>query len=172
VLNKIFGLMLVVFATSLFASGGGNGETDIIPRTVNFLIFAGILYYLIADKIKAFFSGRVENIKGDMEKVQELLKDSKKKKEEAQQKVEEAKKIAEDLVASANKEAKSISEKIDQNVKTEIENLVKQNVEAMELEKRKVVKSVAQEVIEELLKDDAINISNEKIIDIIKKKVA
>jgi F-type H+-transporting ATPase subunit b len=171
VLKRIFGLMLVAFATSLFASGG-NGETDILPRTVNFLIFAGILYYLIADKVKAFFSGRVEDIKGDMEKVQELLKDSKKKKDEAQLKVDEAKKIAEDLVTSANKEAKSISEKMDKSVKIDIENLVKQYNESVELEKRKVVKSVAQEVIEELLKDDSINISNEKIIDIIKKKVA
>jgi F-type H+-transporting ATPase subunit b len=171
VLNRIFALMLVAFATSLFASGG-NGETDIIPRAVNFLIFAGILYYLIADKVKAAFTGRIEGIKGDMDKVQVLLKESKKKKEDAQAKVEKAKKIAEDLIVSANKEAKSISEKIDQNVKTEIENLAKHQTESMELEKRKVVKSVAQEVIEELLKDDAINISNEQIVDIIKKKVA
>jgi F-type H+-transporting ATPase subunit b len=171
VFKRIFALMLVAFATSLFASEQ-NGATDIIPRAVNFLIFVGILYYLIADKVKAAFVGRINGIKADMDKVQELLKESKKKKEDAQAKVEKAKKIAEDLIVSANKEAKAISEKIDQNVKVDIENLIKHQVESMELEKRKVVKSVAQEVIEELLKDDAINISNEKIVDIIKKKVA
>lgn len=44
--------MLAFAPLALFASEGA--ETDIIQRTVNFVIFAGILWYLLAEKIKAF----------------------------------------------------------------------------------------------------------------------
>lgn len=169
--KKIIALFFVLSITSLFASSA-SGETDFLPRAVNFLIFAGIMYYILADKLKAFFTGRIDKIKGDLDKVQELLKESKRKKEEALANVEKAKQIAKDLIVTTNKEAKAISEKIDEHTKIEIDNLVKHMQEAMDAEKRKVIKSVAQEVVQELLNDDAINISNDKIIEIINKKVA
>ena len=37
----------------VFSSGAeGHVGTDILPRTLNFLIFAGILYYLVAGAAK------------------------------------------------------------------------------------------------------------------------
>ena len=50
-------------------------ETDIIQRTVNFLIFAGIVYYLIAEPVKAYFTGRTQGIADELEKVQNRLKE-------------------------------------------------------------------------------------------------
>ena len=160
-----FGLL----SLGLFASDEG---TDILPRTINFIIFAGILYYLIGDGIKDFFENRKNGIANDLDEVQKVLKDSKAKKEAAITKLREAEKIAEEIVLMANKDSKIITEKMQQNVKVEIVNLEKQQVEFMSLAKKKVTQDVAHEVLKELFEDGALSISNQNIIDIIKKKVA
>jgi len=42
-MNKVL-MVALLAATTLSASGGGEpAGTDIVPRTINFLIFAGIL---------------------------------------------------------------------------------------------------------------------------------
>jgi F-type H+-transporting ATPase subunit b len=153
----------------LFAS---DGATDILPRTINFLIFAGIVYYLLGDKIKGFFESRTNDISNDLEEVQKVLRESKEKKEAAIAKLRDAEKIANDIIQAATRDSKVITEKMQQSVKVEMENLEKQQLELMELEKRRVVQEVAKEVLDELFKDGALSISNQNIIDIIKKKVA
>ena len=45
-------LLVVLIGTFLFASEGG--ETDIVARVINFLIFVAILWYLIADKVSKY----------------------------------------------------------------------------------------------------------------------
>ena len=54
--------------TAAYASGGegsheGPSWFDFTWRVVNFLILAGILYWLLAKKVKAFFTGRREGIR-------------------------------------------------------------------------------------------------------------
>ena len=55
-------LPLLLLPVLAFASGdaeaSGSGETDIFWRVINFAIFFGLLYYLLADKIKEFFKNR------------------------------------------------------------------------------------------------------------------
>ena len=58
-MKKILFTLSVIIPVSLFASDA-NVETDILERTVNFFIFAAIIYYLLSDKLKAFFVGRTE----------------------------------------------------------------------------------------------------------------
>lgn len=166
----ILGLFLL--SLGLFASEHAQTGTDIVPRTINFLIFAGILYYLIGDKLKAFFEDRRNGISSDLDEVQKVLKESKDKKEAAVAKLREAEKIAEEIIIMANKDSKIVTEKMQQGVKKDIINLEKQQAEIMELERKKVEQSVAKEVLEELLRDDALSLTNQNIIDIIKKKVA
>jgi len=69
-------LPAVVFASGHEAAGG---ETDFLPRLVNFIIFAAILYYFVADLIKNFFTGRSKEISSKLEEVQNRLKATKKK---------------------------------------------------------------------------------------------
>lgn len=64
-------LSLMVFFTltaAAYASGGEGGHEgpswfDFAWRVVNFLILAGVLYWLLAKKVKAFFTGRREEIR-------------------------------------------------------------------------------------------------------------
>jgi F-type H+-transporting ATPase subunit b len=45
-------------------------NTDIIPRTINFLIFFGFLYYLLQPKISTFLNGRISQIVKSLEDAQ------------------------------------------------------------------------------------------------------
>jgi F-type H+-transporting ATPase subunit b len=88
---KLKVLIALIFSSGiLYASE--DTQTDIVPRVVNFLIFASIIYYLLADKIKEFFKNRKDEISAKLESVQVKVKESKKRREDSAIKVEEAKK--------------------------------------------------------------------------------
>jgi len=53
-MKKILVLMLIIFNVFVFASNSISG-TDIIPRTINFLIFVAILWYLVGNRAVEFF---------------------------------------------------------------------------------------------------------------------
>ena len=59
--------VLLFTLTAAYASGGGSNEEpswfNFTWRGVNFLILAGVLYWLLAKKVKAFFAGRHEGIR-------------------------------------------------------------------------------------------------------------
>jgi len=71
VLIRALSLFVLLFSLSTaYASGGGGGGGhegpnwfDFTWRTVNFLILAGVLYWLVAKKVRDFFTGRREGIR-------------------------------------------------------------------------------------------------------------
>jgi len=168
--KKIVLFMLAFAPLALFASEGA--ETDIIQRTVNFVIFAGILWYLLAEKIKAFFANRSLGIQAELDKVQDTLKESQAKVDEATLKLEEAKKLAVEIVSGANAEIDSIKSKIAQAVDNEIAHLNKNFDEKIKIETKKAKKEVVQSVLEELLSSDNIGVSQDELANIVLKKVA
>ena len=162
-------LLLVVSSGVLFGSDGG---TDIIPRTVNFIIFAAIIYYLLADFTKNFFKKRREEIASKLNSVQTKVKESKKRREEATLKVKEAGRVAEEIVATAKKEALIISENFDKSLEFDLEILDKQHQEQIELESRKMKRVVVSEVLKEMFEDDGIAINEKEFVNIILKRVS
>jgi F-type H+-transporting ATPase subunit b len=168
-------LLMALIAGITFASEHAEAtgtETDIVQRTVNFLIFAGIVYYLIADPVKAFFTGRTKGIAQELEKVQERLKESKTAKEAAQEKIEEAKKLAEEIMTSCKKENAIINEKMAAQLEFDLNNLEKQQEDVMELEKRQMVRDLVGEVLADALAQDESVLDKGVFADIIMKKVA
>ena len=162
-------LLLVVSSGILFGSDGG---TDIVPRTVNFIIFTAIIYYLLADFTKNFFKKRREEIASKLNSVQTKVKESKKRREEATLKVKEAGRVAEEIVATAKKEALIISENFDKSLKFDLEILDKQHQEQIELESRKMKRVVVSEVLKEMFEDDGIAINEKEFVNIILKRVS
>ena len=122
--KKILLLGLTLAPIALFASEGAV-ETDIIQRTVNFVIFAGILWYLLADKIKAYFAGRTLDIQAELDKVQDTLKASAQKVEDAQSTLDEAKKLAAEIRDGAQADIDSVKAKVAESVDSEIVQLTK-----------------------------------------------
>lgn len=147
-------------------------ETDIIQRTVNFLIFAGIVYYLIAEPVKAYFTGRTQGIADELEKVQNRLKESKAAKEAANAKIDEAKKLAEEIMSSCKKENVIINEKMAAQLEFDLSNLEKQQSDVMELDKRQMVRQVVEEVLADALSQDNSGLDKDAFAEIILKKVA
>ena len=170
-MKKILFALSVIIPVSLFASDNGTG-TDILERTVNFLIFAAILYYLLSDKLKAFFVGRTRSIQSELDKVQDILRESDKKLTDAKQEVEDAKKVASELVSIATSEVDAIKTKIEVAVEQEITFLEKSFDDKTELETRKVKKEVVENVLSQLLTNDNIALSQKDLANIILKKVA
>jgi len=160
----------VTFASEQVEATGT--ETDIIQRTVNFLIFAGIIYYLIAEPVKGFFTGRTQGIADELEKVQTRLKESKEAKESANAKIEEAKILAKEIMSSCKKENVIINEKMAAQLEFDLSNLEKQKNDIMELEKRQMVRDVVEEVLAEALNQDKSVLDKDTFADIILKKVA
>jgi F-type H+-transporting ATPase subunit b len=163
---------LLMTSGYVFASGGAATDTDIMQRTVNFLIFAGILYYLLADIIKNFFVGRSKGIADELEQIQERLRESKRAKEAAELKIEEAKKFAEELKELSKKENKILNDKILQQCDTEMETIQKQSMTLMDLEQRQMIRDVVNEVMEDLFDQESAAFDKEAMAQIIMKKVA
>ncbi|NCB12963.1 MAG: F0F1 ATP synthase subunit B [Erysipelotrichia bacterium] len=171
-MKRILLLGLALVPVALFASEGAETNYDIVQRTVNFIIFAAILWYLLADKIKAFFSARSLSIQAELDKVQDTLKASQDKVADAQKKLEEAKKIAAEIVESAKADVDSVKQKVATAVDVDIANLNKNLEEMMKVQTSKVKKQVVAEVLEELLSSENIKLTQSELANIVLKKVA
>jgi F-type H+-transporting ATPase subunit b len=172
-MKRLIVALSVILPLALFANEAHqDGGTDILPRTVNFLIFIAIIYYLLADKLKTFFTGRTASIQAELDKVQDMLKESEAKVADAKQQLEDAKKVADELVVSAKSDVESIKNKIEASVEQEIDSLLKSFDEKTELERRKLKREVVQSVLNQLLSNENIALSNEDLAQVISKKVA
>ncbi|WP_151950288.1 F0F1 ATP synthase subunit B [Aliarcobacter butzleri] len=170
-MKRILLLGLALAPVALFASQGAV-ETDIVQRTVNFIIFAAILWYLLADKIKAFFANRTLSIQAELDKVQETLKASQDRVTDAQKKLEEARKLAAEIIESAKTDIDSVKQKVTTAVDADITNLNRNLEEMMKIETSKAKKQVVAEVLEELLSSENIKLTQQELVDVVLKKVA
>ena len=160
-------ILLLLYPFVLMADGG----YDIVPRTINFIIFAAILYYLIANPVKNAYKGRIESIAARLDNIEQKLKESKAKKDDAIKRVEEAKANADGLVETARKEAFLISERIKEETMQEIVNLEKSFQDQKEFEKRRMVKSVVGEILNEIFASDSVKMDQSELINIMLKRV-
>ncbi|NQY52237.1 MAG: F0F1 ATP synthase subunit B [Campylobacteraceae bacterium] len=172
-MKKTLLLSILAFAPlALFASSEGAVETDIIQRTVNFVIFAAILWYLLADKIKAYFAGRTLEIQSELDKVQDTLNASQAKFDEVKKQLEDAKILAAEIVEDAKEDINSVKTKVIAAVDAEIVNLAKNFDSKIEVETRKAKKEIVSEILEELLNSDSLAMSEEELANLVIKKVA
>ena len=144
-------------------------DTDFIPRVINFVIFAGILWYLLADKVKTFYANRSKSIADSFAEVETKLKESEAQKEALKKEVEEAHKKADDIIKTAQKEAELIKAKIIENAENEAKMLEKQFAEQKAYEESKMKKEVVEAYLNNLVKD--IHLSSEEVANIVTKKV-
>jgi F-type H+-transporting ATPase subunit b len=171
-MGKIIVTVLLLSAYLFGSDAAAEGSTDIVQRTINFLIFAGILFYVLAEPLKNYFSGRSSGIADELEKVQERLRESKRLKEAAEHKVEEAERFASELAESSKKENKILSDKILAQCEQDLEIIAKQNGALMELDKRKMVREVVSDLMGDVMNRSNEALGEEAMTEILKKKVA
>jgi F-type H+-transporting ATPase subunit b len=159
-------------STFALASNAEHGGTDIIQRTVNFLLFAGLVWYLVAEPIKNYFASRSQGISDELQKVQDKLSETIAFKKEALAKISDAEKFAEELAVSSKKENKIINDNMMAQCEVELEILVKQNAMLTEFEQRKMVRTVVEDVLNEVLSQSSDSFDKEAMANVILKKVA
>jgi len=165
-------VLILMISTYALASTAEHGGTDIVQRTVNFLLFAGLVWYLVGEPAKNYFASRSQNIADDLKKVQDRLNESVALKKEALSRISEAEKFAEQLVSTSKKENKIINDNIMHQCEVDLETLSKQSISLQEFEQRKMVRVVVENVLSETLSQSSENFDRKAMANIILKKVA
>ena len=165
-------LLLSLMVSTYALASGGEGGTDIVQRTVNFALFAGLIWYLVAEPAKAYFKGRSQGIADELQKVKDRLKESDNLKKEALAKVNEAEKFAVELQESSKKENKILNDNIMAQCDKDLVVLANSQKSHMDFEQRKMVREVVENTITKLLADSTSDFDKETMANVILKKVA
>lgn len=166
-------LTYVILLTPLFVFGASDSEGyDILPRTVNFVIFAVILFYLIADPLKNFYKNRILRISSKLDEIQKRLLESKNNKLNVVRRLEEARVNASNALITAKKEAEILANKVRVETREELALLDKHFEEYKDYELRKMEREVVSEILMEIFNDPEIRLKQNEIIDIMMKKVS
>ena len=172
---------LILLPVFLFGNEGAEGsrylavagrENDFVPRIFNFLIFAGLTYYLIAEPIKSFFVNRREAIASQLSEIENRLQKAKEDRKSAEQALQESKRKAEEILKDAQNEVELLKEQYAKMSEKEIEILVKQFEEKRELEERRVKKELISSLLDENISTDDIPVTGKKIVEIVSRKAA
>ncbi|MFA5323571.1 MAG: F0F1 ATP synthase subunit B [Smithella sp.] len=174
--------VLLVAVGVAFASGdaeGGHGGAEkwisFGKKTFNFVVLIGLLYWLLAAKIKEFFVGRRVEIKESLEKAVERKAEAEKKYREYSDKIDKAsteidgiiemikaqgvtekQKIIEDAERTAKKMKEDAHTRIEQEMKKATEQLKAQAVDlsvrmAEEILKRSITQDDHKAMVEEYI---------------------
>lgn len=168
---KKVALISLLLSTSLFASSGAT-ETDILQRSVNFLIFVALAYYLLADKVKGFFVARTASIAKSYEEIENKIKEAKASLEEAKAKREEALRLASELVDAAKKDAVLQSKRVLELADEECARIQKNAAEEKAMIKKKMVMESIEEALSDIFERDGFGVADSEFAKIIAKKVA
>ena len=180
--KKILTITLLVLPAVLMASGAEHEtsryfaqtgrHTDFGPRIFNFLVFAGLIYYLVASPIKDFFRGRKEGIAAQLNEIESKLQEAKDLQKSAENAVVESEIEAKEIVDTAKKEAVLLAQRIEESREKDLALLEKLHEEKMEHEERRMVKETIASVLDENITGDDIPLSEKQVVEIIAKKVA
>lgn len=177
-LIALFLMPAVILAAGGHGEEGGHylqitgRETDFVPRWVNFIIFASLLYYLIANPIKNFFKGRQAGIESQLKEIEEKLQAAKNEKKEAEERLADSEVKAAQIIEDAKKEAVVLVEGIARANEVELQSMDKQFAEKLSLEEKKSAREVIDEVLGESITNEDIMLDESKVVEIVKKKVA
>ncbi len=179
--KKLLFIALLALPVIVMAAGGGaeggyfartGRHTDFIPRVFNFLIYAGLIYYLLASPIKNFFVGRRESIAAQLNEIESKLQEAKDAKKRAEQLLVESEAKAKEIIEDSKKEAELLAKRLEESRLRDLEIMEKLFDEKKDHEARRMVKSTIDEVLNENITSDDIPLTEKQVVEIIAKKVA
>lgn len=164
--------LLLFLPLLAFGAKDGAPDYDIVARTFNFVMFVGILYYFIANPIKNAYKGRIEAIEKKMTQSRNKILEAQRKEEEARAKAEKMKVQAAEFIENGKVEAKLLKEKIERDAEATIRILNESFAEQKEFARRDSVRKTVASVLDNAFSDKDIAVSEQALVDIIKKKVS
>jgi F-type H+-transporting ATPase subunit b len=177
-LGLLSGLFMVGAAWASEAGGHGHGGIDpaklpdLLWRTVNFVIFAGILYKLAAKPIKMFFAGRKEEISTELQDLETekitILKALKAAKAQLAAVAAERDQIIQQYIAEGEVEKAKIIQKAEQTA----QRLKDMAVMTIEGETKKAAAELKKEIVdtavklsEQLIKEKIVPEDQQRLVD-------
>ena len=176
----------VALASEAAGHGGGHGGispakvTDLILRTVNFVVFAGILFYLLAKKVKVkdIFASRSQEIAKTLDDLQAEKDAAAKALADMEAKLaavaEEREKIIQQYIAEGQLEKAKILEKAEM-VAARIKDLaaltISQETKKAAQELKQEVADMATKLAEDLLKEKLTYTDQQQLVEEYLKKV-
>jgi F-type H+-transporting ATPase subunit b len=175
-LGLLSGLAMVGVAWASEAGGHGGIDSaklnDLLWRTVNFVIFAGIIYKLAAKPIKEFFAGRKTDIRAELQdlesqkiKVQKALKEAKKQLAAV---AAEREQVIQQYIAEGEAEKVKIIEKAELSA----QRLKDMAVMTIEAETKKAAADLKREIVEtavqlseQLIREKIVPADQQRLVD-------
>jgi F-type H+-transporting ATPase subunit b len=182
-MDKFLKIAIICIAPTILLASGDNEaaqryleltgrHTDLAPRIFNFVLLAGLLYYLLAGPIKNFLKSRSDSIAGELEEIENTRQASKDAKLKAEEDLEKAKAKAKEILEDAKAELALIKKSIEEKTQEELNILEKSHEEKCEIEERKMVKETTSKVLSESIDSSDIPLDASKIVNIVTKEVA
>ena len=171
-------LTVMILVPSLVLAGHGEHHevtmfnSDFFYRVLNFTIFAGLIYYLAANPIKAFFADRAEGISNQLKEIEDKLQASKNDRITAEENLLKAEEKAKELVADAGAEAKIMSSSIADKNEVALKLLTKQLEDKQVFERTKATRDTINTLLDDGFENDDINVDATKVVSLVSKKVA
>ncbi len=147
-------------------------HTDFVPRAFNFILLAGLLYYLLAEPFKNFLKARTESIATELREIEAARQASKEAQLKSKEELEKAKVRAKEILDDAKAELELIKEQTLAKAEQELALLDKLFEEKCSIEERKMVKETTAKVLDESISGDDIPLDASKIINIVTKEAA
>ncbi|MEA1936091.1 MAG: F0F1 ATP synthase subunit B [Thermodesulfobacteriota bacterium] len=179
-LRFLLPVVMIVILTSVMvhASGGsdeshGNGGQllDFSFRALNFAVFIGIIYWLVRDKIKEFFSGRRTDIKISLEEAIAAKEEAEKKFKEYSAKLDKATEEINEISEMIRTQGLSEKEKIIESARITAEKIKEDAQTRIEQETKKAKSQLRAEAVElsiqmaeEILKSNVKEKDHENIV--------
>ena len=177
-LGLLGGLVMTAAAWASEAGGHGHGGIDpnklpdLLWRTVNFVIFAGILYKLAAKPIKTFFASRKVEISTELQDLEtekiKILKALKEAKAQLAAVAAEREQIIQQYIAEGEAEKAKIIEKAEQSA----QRLKEMATMTIEGETKKAAAELKKEIVdtavklsEQLIKEKIVPEDQQRLVD-------
>jgi F-type H+-transporting ATPase subunit b len=179
--KALYTLLLLLPALAMASGGEHEGsrylavagrESDFIPRIFNFLVFSGLIYYLVATPIKDFFKGRQDGIANQLNEIESKLQEAKDAQKSAELAVVESENKAKEIIVDSNNEVELLAKKLIENNQNDLHLLEKQHEEKLEYDERKMIKDTINSVLNDNITSDDIPLSESQVVDIVSRKVA
>lgn len=157
----------LVLATIAYAAeeGGHDGTQmkDFIWKSINFVVLAGLIYWMLASKIKDFFGGRRSDIKESLENAAQQKAEAEAKYKEYSEKIEKASAEIDGIFEMIK--AQGVAEK--QKIIEEAEKVAKKIKEDSQMRTGQELKKASDQ-----LRAEAVMLSVQMAEEIIKKNIA
>lgn len=147
-------------------------KTDILERTINFVIFVALMWYLVAGRLKAILKERSDGISLRLSQTQTKVREARDKKEKSQQRLKHAHDQAAEIIKIAKQEAAISVKHIEDKTKEQIASLIKANKDAMEFQEKQIQKQIVSEVLQEAFSSPKFRLETQDYVNILEKKVA